>query len=58
MRYCAGCGEKKPLRWPKGDTRFCKKDCAAITAMIQLEAGDGADFYCPDCGNVGCQGCN
>ena len=48
--FCPGCGQRKRKRW----FEFCSKDCAAGIARDLLGAGSG-DFYCGDCGDVGCQ---
>ena len=51
MTYCAGCGEKKKLRYDEG---FCSQRCAARMAAELLEVGDGSDFHCKICGEFGC----
>jgi len=59
--YCAGCGERKRLTFPPhGEQHFCTQRCAAFAAEGQLDVGEGADFYCNDCGEFsmhsGCDG--
>lgn len=50
--FCAGCGQKKRLRWPIGQAIFCSKDCAATMAWSDASAGGG---HCSECGSLGCQ---
>lgn len=52
--YCAGCGKRKRLTFPRNHPITCTLKCAALTFLGLAEAG--ADVFCRDCGDHGCDG--
>ena len=52
--YCAGCGERKPLRWGHDTFHylFCSRRCAADFGFAVASSGGG---YCYYCGDLGCR---
>ena len=55
--YCAACGERKRLTYPRSAPRICTMKCAAAHFECLQAAGEGYG-YCVDCGDDDalCQG--
>ena len=54
IRYCATCGERKKLSYPKYEPICCTQRCAADRLLILIDVG--AERHCAACGEFGCEG--
>ena len=52
MKYCRSWGERKRLRWPRGEPEHCGMKCAAMAFGAYANAGPLECDYCTRCGNV------
>ena len=52
--YCATCGERKKLRYPRYEPLCCTQRCAAQYLLILFNVGAQEDRHCATCGEFGC----